>query len=83
MVALIAKKTFPYAGRTIAIGERFDAPERDATILTLSKHAEAAPRHLARKDLAAETPQPEYAAVHVTVPKRQYRRRDLTVEPSE
>lgn len=73
MVALIATVAFPYAGRSLAAGDRFDASERDARTLTLLGRAKVAPR-LSRKDLTTESE----TGVR---PKRQYRRRDLVPEP--
>jgi hypothetical protein len=76
MVNLIAKMAFPYCGRSLSIGDRFSATEKDAATLKLIGRAVDAPR-LRRKDLTAEVPQSENTVERT---KRQYQRRDLVPE---
>jgi len=76
MVTLIAKIALVYAGRSLAVGDRFDASESDARTLVYIGRAAEAPRKPVRKDLEADG--------ELTAPgRRTYRRRDLTAEDSE
>ena len=42
MPQLIAKAAFPYAGRSLQPGDRFEATEKDANLLKMVKRAEDA-----------------------------------------
>ncbi len=74
MVVLVAKEAFPYAGRSLVVGEIFSANEKDADTLKLIGRAEDATPTLVRKDL---TPGQEPRV------KRAYRRKVLKTEPTE
>jgi hypothetical protein len=62
MPKMIARKSFRYAGRSLAAGEEFAAPAADARVLAATGHATVEP--------AADT---EIQAL----PRRRYRRRDM------
>jgi hypothetical protein len=81
-VALIAKKSYPYGGRRLAVGETFLASPKDAELLKVTGLAvDAPPSRLVRsRDLVPE-PDAPISASDSPKPKRQYRRRDLVPEP--
>jgi hypothetical protein len=83
-VALEATMAYSYAGRSLKVGERFFASEKDAALLKVIGRAKDA-RVLQTRALTPEPPvdssitkDPEPAQPRA---KRQYRRRDLTAEP--
>ena len=66
MQNLIAKKTMRYGIRRLKAGDAFTAPPRDAKVLIAIGQASLAP-------VAPLPPEP--------VPRRVYRRRDMSAEP--
>lgn len=51
MIALIARRSLTYDGRTVRAGERFDASPLDAAVLTYHRQAVFAPRRQASRPL--------------------------------
>lgn len=85
-VALIATMAYPYDGRSLRTGDRFEASEPDAELLKLIGKAREAPLRptpsprIQTRTLSAESESDTDESPDAPKPKRQYRRRDLTPE---
>jgi len=71
-VLLIAKVEFPYAGVSLRVGERFDAPDDHARLLIAIGRAEDAAPTESETDARPLQPSPPK--------KRNYKRRDMQAE---
>ncbi len=79
MVNLIALANFSYDGKPLENGDHFQATERHAYILKLTKKAEDAGRTIHTANLTSEDSTEEISKI-TGRPKRKYRRRDLVPE---
>ncbi len=79
MVTLVATQAYSYAQHSVAVGELFEASEKDAALLKLLGKAEDPPvrsRQMQTRDLEPESD----AATSQPSTRRKYQRRDLTPE---
>ncbi len=80
-VEIISKKTHPYAGKNRKTGDSYIASKEHAKVLVGLGFAEYAPE---KKPAPVAVKKPVYESASMTAdadkPKREYKRRDLTVE---
>lgn len=78
-VALEALATYPYAGKSLKVGDTFEASEKDAELLKKVGRAKDAKRRIiTTREMAPE--QPATPEELPEKPRRAYRRRDMIAE---
>jgi hypothetical protein len=77
-VRLIATKAYTYSGRSLQVGDAFEAPQKDADVFKKIGRAKDAPT--AKYLTKVSEPTPESQESESTSKRRRYRSRDLIAE---